>query len=127
MADFLAEKGKKVVLALTEAAPMTLEVIDRSIQKVLLDRLGAEKVNIVVGIKQLREIIPQGIKVIDKGGNEILLEADSIVFAAGSRSDKTLAQSLKGKVSELYEVGDCVEARRIGEAIHEGAEAALQI
>jgi len=126
-ADFLTERGKEVLLALTEAAPMTHEVIDRSIRKVLLDRLGAKKVNIMVGIKQLREITPQGIKVIDKGGNEILLEADSIVFAAGARSDKALAQSLKGKVSELYEAGDCVEARRIGEAIHEGAEAALQI
>lgn len=125
--DFLAEKGKKVVLSFPEAAPMTLEVVDRSISKVLLKRLEVEKVKILAGVKQFREITPRGIKVIDKEGKEIFLEADSIVLAAGAKPDKTLAQSLKGKLSELYEVGDCVGARRIAQAIHEGAEAALQI
>lgn len=126
-ADFLAEKGKSVVLALTEAAPITLEVIDRGIRKVLLERLQAEKVKILPGIREFKQITSEGMRLIDREGNEVFLQADNIVLAAGARPDKTVAQSLKGKVPELYEVGDCVEARRISEAIHEGAKAALQI
>lgn len=63
----------------------------------------------------------------DKDGKEVSLEVDDIVLAAGAVPDKTLFESLKGKVSELYEVGDCVEARRIQEAISEGAAVGLRI
>jgi hypothetical protein len=48
-------------------------------------------------------------------------------LAVGARADKTLAQSVEEKASELYEVGDCVEASRITHAIQGGVEAALQI
>ena len=57
----------------------------------------------------------------------IFLEADNIVLATGTRPNNSLTKLLKGNVPELYEVGDCVEPRRILEAIHEGAEAALRI
>ena len=125
--DFLAQKGKEVVLTFPEAAPMTLEVVDRSIRNVLLERLATGKVKILAGVKQFQEINSQGIKIVDQEGNEIFLEADNIVLAAGAKPDQTLAELLRGKVSELYEVGDCVEARRIADAIEGGAEAGLQI
>jgi pyruvate/2-oxoglutarate dehydrogenase complex dihydrolipoamide dehydrogenase (E3) component len=38
-------------------------------------------------------------------GKKAVLEADSIVLATGSRPNKGLAQSLKGKPFELHEVG----------------------
>ena len=66
-------------------------------------------------------------RLINKDGNELFLKGDHIVLATGATPNKNLAQSLEGKVPELFEVGDCVEPRRIMEAIHEGAKAGLQI
>jgi hypothetical protein len=42
------------------------------------------------------------------------------VLAAGSVPDTSLHEGLKGKVAELYSVGDCVEPRAIGDAVREG-------
>lgn len=126
-ADFLSEKGKNVIVVFPEAAPMTLTVVDKSIKKTLLERLEQKKVKIFAGVKQFKEITPEGIRLIDGEGNELFLEADHIVLATGGRPNKTLAQSLRGKVPKLFEVGDCVEPRRLLEAIQEGAEVALRI
>jgi len=50
-----------------------------------------------------------------------------LVIATGSVADRSLFESLKGKVTELYEVGDCRQARRIQEAVYEGATAGMKI
>jgi 2,4-dienoyl-CoA reductase-like NADH-dependent reductase (Old Yellow Enzyme family)/thioredoxin reductase len=125
--DFLAEKGKKVVLAFPEVAPMTLEAVDGPTMKMLLRRLEEKSVRIVAGVKEFKQITPEGVRLIDGQGKAVFLEADSIVLATGARPNKGLAQSLRGKSFELHEVGDCVEVRRMTEAVHEGAEAGLEI
>ena len=45
---------------------------------------------------------------------------NSIVLAMGNRVEDALYKSLKGKVSELYRIGDCVAPRKIDMAIVEG-------
>ena len=45
---------------------------------------------------------------------------DSIVLAMGNRVDDALYQALKGRVRELYRIGDCVAPRKAGIAIYEG-------
>jgi mycofactocin system FadH/OYE family oxidoreductase 2 len=45
---------------------------------------------------------------------------DSIVYAMGSCVDDALYQALKGKVKELYRIGDCLAPRKIDMAILEG-------
>jgi mycofactocin system FadH/OYE family oxidoreductase 2 len=45
---------------------------------------------------------------------------DSIVLAMGNRVEDGLYRALKGKVKELYRIGDCVAPRKIDMAIHEG-------
>jgi mycofactocin system FadH/OYE family oxidoreductase 2 len=45
---------------------------------------------------------------------------DSIVLAMGNRVEDGLYQTLKGRVKELYRIGDCVAPRKIDMAIHEG-------
>ena len=45
---------------------------------------------------------------------------DSIVLAMGQRVDDALYLSLKGKVRELYRIGDCVAPRKVDMAIWEG-------
>jgi mycofactocin system FadH/OYE family oxidoreductase 2 len=48
---------------------------------------------------------------------------DSVVYALGNRAEDALYKALKGKVKELYRVGDCVAPRKIDMAILEGDEA----
>jgi len=47
---------------------------------------------------------------------------DTIVWAAGVRSDDRLYRDLKGKVKELYRVGDCIAPRPMEHAFWEGEE-----
>jgi hypothetical protein len=48
-------------------------------------------------------------------------------LAAGATPNKALYESLQGKLLELFEVGDCVEPRRIRGAIEEAMWAAVVI
>jgi mycofactocin system FadH/OYE family oxidoreductase 2 len=52
---------------------------------------------------------------------------DSIVYAMGGRADDALYKALKGKVKELYRIGDCVAPRKIDMAILEGDKVARTI
>jgi hypothetical protein len=45
---------------------------------------------------------------------------DTVVLAAGNRVEDNLYFALKGKVKELYRIGDCVAPRKIDMAIVEG-------
>jgi len=45
---------------------------------------------------------------------------DTVVLAAGNRAEDSLYFALKGKVKELYRIGDCVAPRKIDMAILEG-------
>jgi len=45
---------------------------------------------------------------------------DAIVLAMGQKVDDSLYFSLKGKVAELYRIGDCVAPRKVDMAIWEG-------
>jgi 2,4-dienoyl-CoA reductase-like NADH-dependent reductase (Old Yellow Enzyme family)/thioredoxin reductase len=123
---FLAEKGKEVTLAFRSPEP-ALDIVDPDNRLPLLKKLKESQIKIEMGVKEYSEILPGGIKFTDQNGHEVFCKVDNIVISAGDRPDKTLAQSLKGVVSELYEVGDYVEVRRILEAIHDGAKAALNI
>jgi mycofactocin system FadH/OYE family oxidoreductase 2 len=51
---------------------------------------------------------------------KIYKDHDSIVLAMGNRVEDGLYNSLKGKVKELYRIGDCVAPRKVDMAIYEG-------
>jgi mycofactocin system FadH/OYE family oxidoreductase 2 len=52
---------------------------------------------------------------------------DTVVLAAGSRSTDSLYRALKGQVSELYAVGDCVAPRGVHQAILDATRVARSI
>jgi mycofactocin system FadH/OYE family oxidoreductase 2 len=52
---------------------------------------------------------------------------DTVVYAMGSRAEDTLYQALRGKIKELYRIGDCVAPRKIDMAILEGDKVARLI
>ncbi len=126
VALFLSQRGKEVTLAFRSEEP-ALDVIYPDNRLPLLKRLKEYQIKIEAGVKEYKEITKGGIRLINKGGDEIFLEGETIVLATGAKPDNRLAESLRGKIPELYEVGDCVEPRRIMEAVHEGADVGLKI
>ncbi len=123
---FLAEKRKEVTLVLRSPEPAG-DVAYPDNRLPLLRKLRESGIKVEAGIKEYKEITPKGVRIINKYGKETVIGGDTIVLATGARPDNALAHALKGNVPELYEVGDCGEARRILEAVHEGARAALEV
>jgi len=121
---FLAEEGNDI--AIIEILDKLAADVFHRIRKHLLDNLAEKRVMVFAGVKE-EELVQNGVRIKDKDGQEILLEADAVVIACGSTPDQDLVSSLQGKVAELYEVGDCVKPRNIIEATQEGATAALKI
>lgn len=52
---------------------------------------------------------------------------DSIVTAMGNDADESLYFALKGRVPEVYRVGDCVAPRKVDMAIYEGYQAGKRV
>ena len=125
-AEYLAAKGKKVVAITTlEPAMATREGI--SMREPLLERLGRFGIEMIAGVIKCDEINEKGVKITTAEGKSRLLEADSVVLAAGYKPNPELADKLRGKVGELHLAGDCIEARRIMDAVAEGYRAGLAI
>jgi pyruvate/2-oxoglutarate dehydrogenase complex dihydrolipoamide dehydrogenase (E3) component len=124
VADYLADKGKKVTI--TRRGPeMALKVSQRE-RDSLLERLTRQGV-MMLPLVQYEEITAKGLVITDKEGKKRTLEADTIVLAAGAAPRAELAEKIKGKVPEVHLVGDCVEPRRILEAIEDGARVGRQL
>lgn len=87
-----------------------------------LKRLG---VNIVTGARAL-EVREEGLE-IEKREERAVLEADSIVVAAGSESENSLFPGLENRIKEVHVIGDAKEPRKALDAIEEGFLAGLKI
>lgn len=73
-------------------------------------------------------VTPTGIKVSTKGGAEEFIEADTVVYAVGMRANTELADRLCAAApKQNFMIGDCVKARKVMQAVHEGYHAALDI
>jgi len=97
------------------------------IRMVALPKLVQEhQVPILAGIK-VKEITEKGVRYTTQEGKEEALEADNIILALRRQPRAELSKALKGKVKELYEIGDCCAPRRILSAIHDGAYTAREI
>jgi len=118
-ADFLAERGKEVMVV--EMLPEIATDMERNTRKLLLKRLDELGVKILPNMK-VEEITDKGVKT-----TEQLLRADSVVIALGSVPNAKLAEDLRGSNLELFTIGDCAKPRKLWEAIHEGCRVGLEI
>ena len=87
-----------------------------------MKRLG---VRIITGARAT-EIKTDGVT-FEKEGHTDFLRADSVVIAAGSRSEKVLSNDLRSLAPEVYTIGDAAEPRNALEAIKEGFFTGLKI
>ena len=123
-AEILGARGKKttIVEVLPEVGTKIVPFDLPWIMKVLDDN-GVE---IHAGITS-QEVTDQGMAIVDKDGEKQLIEADTIVLAAGARPNDKLFLELKGKVPEVYCIGDAKEPRFIVDAVYEGFKAAYSL
>lgn len=122
---FLVHKGIDVTLVFRSFEPAP-DVKHWMFRKYYRDELKEYGVKVMPKVKY-GKITSKGLNLIDKEGTEVFLEADNVVLATGATPNRALGESLKGKFQEFYEVGDCIEPRRILEAIEEGFWAAITI
>jgi len=123
VAEFLAEKGKrvKIVEQLPEVA-IDCGVNDRHL---LLNRLRELGIEIYVNNK-VKEITERGVKVeTNKGDKQIT--GKTVVVSMGSRSDISLISTLKGEGTPFQTAGDCGEALKGIEAILDGTRVGCKV
>ncbi|MFT4108708.1 FAD-dependent oxidoreductase [Propionicimonas sp.] len=117
-----AEQGHQVTIL--EALPELAKEANDSHRRALLPRL-ATALTAVTGARVL-QIRPDGVVYADASG-EHAIEADTVLFATGSRPRTALARRLAGGSPQAVTIGDCNAARRVEQATYEGFCAAMDV
>jgi pyruvate/2-oxoglutarate dehydrogenase complex dihydrolipoamide dehydrogenase (E3) component len=117
-AEILAAKGKKVTV--TRRGPDMATGLSFPLRQALLGRLSAMGVVLRPSVRY-EALRNGGLVITNADGRTETIPADTIVLAAGSKPRIELFKLLEVQVPEIRRVGDCVEARGIREAIHEGS------
>jgi 2,4-dienoyl-CoA reductase-like NADH-dependent reductase (Old Yellow Enzyme family)/thioredoxin reductase len=124
----LIREGKKVTV-LEEGGPEQLlgaPYMD-VIRMIALPKLVQEhQIPMCNGI-QIKEITEKGVEYRTAEGKDETLEVDNVILAIRRQPHTELAKSLRGKISELYEIGDCRSPGRILSAVHDGAYVGREI
>jgi len=116
LALYLAQQGKDVTLI--EMLPqIASDVVP--IRNALIAQLADAKVKILTNTK-IAAIADNGVTAISAEKSLVNITGDKIILAMGLVSDMKLYKAVHERVAEAYVIGDSVEPRRMGEAIHEG-------
>lgn len=123
LTELLNRGIKKVtVVEMTKKAGNDIGLTTRWTVMGELRRLGVRVITETAAVG----ITPEGLE-IERRGSIDLLAADSIVIAAGSRPENTLAEKIKESVPEVLVIGDAKMPRNALEAIREGFEAGFRL
>jgi len=114
-AVWLAQKGKKVTLV--EVLPDILPDTFLSNRMMLFKMLNESSVNILTNVK-VSKITDEGV-VIQKNGDSQIVKANTVVLAVGLKAQRKLSDDLEDKLQAVHVVGDCVEPRKLMNAIWE--------
>jgi len=119
LAEFLADKGVKLEV-ITPSLFLGVELPALSVGP-LYQRLLTKGV-IITPLTRLRRISGSTVVGFNVYTDEekAIENVDTVVLAGGRRACNELYRALKGRVRELYAVGDCVAPRRVDSAIREG-------
>ena len=114
---YLAQKGKK--LTIVEILDNVARNVNEANRTHLLKLLGDINVRILTETNVL-EIMDDNVVIADKHGTRSQLASDTVVLAVGLKANNGLEEAIRGKVPEIYAIGDCVEPRKVINAIWEG-------
>lgn len=123
-ADFLGEHLHKVTIV--EMLPEIAKDEQDAVKYFLLKRLNEYGVKAITGAT-VKEFLDDGVVCEKDGKEEKIAGFDTVILAMGAKAYNPLEEKIKGKVPELYVIGDAVKARKAVEAIEEGARAAVKI
>ncbi len=91
-----------------------------------IDMFMPESVHIQCGVS-CTEVRPDGITVKDKDGNEIVYEADTVLYAIGMRAKKAELETLLTAHPNTRFIGDCKKPAKILQAVRDGMFAAYDL
>ena len=120
-AEFLAQQGKTVTIV--EMLAEIANGVGHSFKTPLLKRLEA-KVTILTGT-QCKEIGKNTVVVNGRFAQDQTIPADTVVLAVGAKPNNGLLISAQAIVPEIHIIGDCLEPRRIINAIADGHRVGL--
>jgi 2,4-dienoyl-CoA reductase (NADPH2) len=123
LGEYMAKRGRNVTIVETDdelGKLLTPEFKTR-----LFQWFTKKGVQLYAGVT-LIEINQQGLKIITNKGRKKILKADNII-PIGFAPKTDLFDSLKGRVPELYAIGDCYDPAIIPEATGAGWRIANQI
>lgn len=118
VAEFLADKGKQVeILTRQFYVGATLHVFDKSLalQRLLQKEVVFKPLTWVREIRKREVVTYHTLTRVEE-----VVPVDTVVLALGGEANHGLYRELKGKVKELYAIGDCLGPRKLEPAIYEG-------
>ncbi|MBE6483691.1 MAG: NADH:flavin oxidoreductase [Actinomycetaceae bacterium] len=119
----LAQQGHAVtIVEMTDAIASDMLMLNRTS---LLRDLAANDVDVLTGTS-VQEILPEGVRVTDAAGSRII-QADSIITAFGLKPATELGAALTARGATVHMVGDCVNPRKVGDAINDAYELAFAL
>jgi 2,4-dienoyl-CoA reductase (NADPH2) len=124
LAAFLVKRGRKVTIV--DTAETLGEGLPYENPVRLFKWLNEKGMAMLAGVKYER-ITDEGLVVTTKDGERKTIEADSIIITLPLLPDAGLLSSLKGKVAEIYQIGDCREFGLMHDAIADGSRIARNI
>jgi NADH dehydrogenase FAD-containing subunit len=126
-AELLAERGRRVHIV--TSSPTIASELGPSQDAYLAHQRLAQKGVTFTPDFAVTEINGLEVKGLNYYSNEWMTFADNdaIVYAMGNNVEDGLYKALKGRVKELYRIGDCVAPRKIDMAILEGDKVARMI
>lgn len=121
----LANEGKSVTVV--EMNKMMAYETFGYYRNALLDEMDKRRIKQVIGAKCL-EFKQNGVSIL-RDGQESFIEADTVIFSMGMKSNTELAEALKYacKDREVHVIGDCVKAGKVGDSVRSGYMAAMSI
>ena len=125
LGEFLTKRGRQVTIV--EKSDVLGQGMVDVIQAYLFVWFRKKGVTLISGVKNYVEITDEGLTIITKEGKKQTLEADIIIPALPLAPAMKLFDSLKGKVPEIYAIGDCKEPLLIADAIGTGSQVARLI
>ena len=63
----------------------------------------------------------------DEKGEEMFIEADTILLAVGLKPRRDMVESLRGCAPDFVLIGDCLQPATVMEAIHMGYFSAMDV
>jgi 2,4-dienoyl-CoA reductase-like NADH-dependent reductase (Old Yellow Enzyme family)/thioredoxin reductase len=121
----LAKNGRQVTIVemldkvAPDSYPMHRVALVREMDKMLTYRTGLKVVSIA----------KDGVKTVDREGKEEFIPADTVVYALGMRANRKETEALRAAAKDVpvHEIGDCVRAAKVYDAVKEGYLEAMSI